>query len=62
LLNFVEHPAGKLRIAGGEGNNDGVRVLAEHPENELLERSPQRNSMVVASPTVRSLAFGFGLY
>ncbi len=62
LPDLFVHPANQLRVARGERNDDRLRVLAEHPEDELLERWPQRNSMVVASPAVLSLAFGLALY
>ena len=67
LPDLFVHLADQFRIARGERNDDRLRVLAEHPEDELLERSLQRNSlqrnsMVVASPAVLSLAFGLALY
>src|SRR5580693_2593421 len=37
-------------------------MFADESEDELLEHPPQRNSMVAASPVVRSLASGFALY
>ena len=62
LPDLFVHPADQLRVARGERNDDRLRVLAEYPEDELLERWPQRNSIVVATPAVLSLAFGLALY
>ena len=52
-LDLVEHAAREFGVAGGEGQDDRLRVLAENPEEKLLERGPQRNSMDTASPAVR---------
>src|SRR5689334_1178640 len=61
-LDFVEHPPSKLRIARGKRDDDRFRVLAENPEDGLLERGSQRNSMETASPATRCFASGLAMY
>src|SRR5580692_7949522 len=62
LLDLRVHAPRQFQVAGGKRNDDSLRVFRKHPEDELLKRRLQWNSMAVASPAVLSLAFGLALY
>ena len=58
VLDLIEHPRRQRRISGEKRHDHGLGIFSENPKQELLQRGPQRNSMVVTSPVVWSFASG----
>src|SRR5579871_244357 len=58
LLDLFEHLCGQQRIAREKRHDNRLGFFFEDSKQELLERGPQRNSIVVTSPVVWSLASG----